>query len=100
MDKDNRKYRFCFIDYMWYVAEKWSEREHNNILRRFVPPYQKFMVWNVIFNVLSALPIDATFFFTQFTAILNVVFVKNSLRKKSKTTRIIGGKFRFYLVIE
>lgn len=21
MDKDNRKYRFCFIDYMWYVAE-------------------------------------------------------------------------------
>ena len=25
MDKDNRKYRFCFIDYMWYVAEKWSE---------------------------------------------------------------------------
>ena len=20
MDKDNRKYRFCFIDYMWYVA--------------------------------------------------------------------------------
>ena len=23
MDKDNRKYRFCFIDYMWYVAEIW-----------------------------------------------------------------------------
>ena len=20
MDKDNRKYRICFIDYMWYVA--------------------------------------------------------------------------------
>ena len=28
---DNRKYRFCFIDYMWYIAEKWSEREHNNL---------------------------------------------------------------------
>ena len=26
MDKDNRKYRFCFIDYMWYVAEIWHER--------------------------------------------------------------------------
>lgn len=31
MEKDNRKYRFCFIDYMWYIAEKWSEREHNNL---------------------------------------------------------------------
>lgn len=29
MDKDNRKYRICFIDYMWYVAEIWHEREHN-----------------------------------------------------------------------
>lgn len=31
MDKNNCKYRICFIDYMWYVAEKWSEREHNNL---------------------------------------------------------------------
>ena len=31
MDKTNRKYRICFFDYMWYVAEKWSEREHNNL---------------------------------------------------------------------
>lgn len=31
MEKSNRKYRFCFIDYMWYVAEKWSEREHTNL---------------------------------------------------------------------
>ena len=21
MEKDNRKYRICFIDYMWYVAD-------------------------------------------------------------------------------
>ena len=26
MEKDNRKYRICFIDYMWYVAEIWHER--------------------------------------------------------------------------
>ena len=31
MDKDNRKYRICFIDYMWYVAEIWHEREHTNL---------------------------------------------------------------------
>lgn len=37
MDKDNRKYRFCFIDYMWYVAEKWSEREYGNLNGRI--PY-------------------------------------------------------------
>lgn len=31
MENGNRKYRVCFIDYIWYVAEKWSEREHNNL---------------------------------------------------------------------
>lgn len=31
MEKDKRKYRLCFIDYMWYVAEICSEREHNNL---------------------------------------------------------------------
>lgn len=31
MDQGNRKYRICFIDYMWFIAEKWSEREHNNL---------------------------------------------------------------------
>ena len=36
MDKDNRKYRFCFIDYMWYVAEIWHEREHTNLNGRIL----------------------------------------------------------------
>lgn len=36
MEKDNRKYRICFIDYMWYVAEEWSEREHNNLNGRML----------------------------------------------------------------
>ncbi len=36
MDKDNRKYRICFIDYMWYVAEIWHEREHNNLNGRML----------------------------------------------------------------
>ena len=31
MEKDKRKYRFCFIDYMWCVAELCSERLHNRL---------------------------------------------------------------------
>ena len=31
MEKGTNKYHICFIDYMWYVAEKWSESEHNNL---------------------------------------------------------------------
>ena len=36
MEKDNRKYRICFIDYMWYVAEIWHEREHTNLNGRML----------------------------------------------------------------
>lgn len=31
MVNGNSKYRVCFIDYIWYVAERFSEREHNNL---------------------------------------------------------------------
>lgn len=30
-DFDKCRYRIGFIDYIWYVAEKWSEKEHNNL---------------------------------------------------------------------
>ena len=43
MDKDNRKYRICFIDYMWYVAEIWHEREHNNLNGRML----LFFCWQI-----------------------------------------------------
>lgn len=42
------------------------------ILRRFVPPYKKFMVMNVVFNVLSA--ILNLFSFALIIPILNVLF--------------------------
>lgn len=42
------------------------------ILRRFVPPYKKFMVWNVIFNFLSA--ILNLFSFALIIPILNILF--------------------------
>ncbi len=31
MERNRRRYRICFIDYIWYVAETWSAREHNNL---------------------------------------------------------------------
>lgn len=31
MEKSNRKYRLYPIDHIWYVAERVSEREHNNL---------------------------------------------------------------------
>ncbi len=30
-DFDKCRYQIGFIDYIWYVAEKWSEKEHNNL---------------------------------------------------------------------
>ena len=29
-------------------------KEFLQVLRRFVPPYKKYLVWSVIFNILSA----------------------------------------------
>lgn len=31
MWNSERKYRFCFLDRIWYAAEGWSRREHNNL---------------------------------------------------------------------
>ena len=45
MDKDNRKYRFCFIDYMWYVAEIWHERERTNLNGRMPVSYTHLDVY-------------------------------------------------------
>ena len=42
------------------------------VLRRFVPPYKKYMVWNVIFNFLSALL--NLFSFALIIPILNILF--------------------------
>jgi len=67
MDKNKRKFRFCFIDYMWYVAEIWYEREHThfngNMLLFFcwlfpilmplgIPLLSHFFGWGVGFFIL------------------------------------------------
>ena len=53
MEKDNRKYRICFIDYMWYVAEKWSEREHNNLNGRML----LFLCWLFAITIPLGIPL-------------------------------------------
>lgn len=70
MEKDNRKYRFCFIDHMWYVAEIWHEREHTNlngslllffcwflpILFPFgIPLLSHFFSWIIAFGIMMIL---------------------------------------------
>ncbi|MDR1723954.1 MAG: ABC transporter ATP-binding protein/permease [Tannerella sp.] len=45
------------------------------ILRRFVPPYKKYLAWNVVFNILSA--IFNVFTFTLIMPILEILFRVN-----------------------
>ena len=42
------------------------------VLRRFVPPYKKYMVWNILFNILSALLNLCSF--ALIIPILNILF--------------------------
>ena len=67
MDKDNRKYRFCFIDYMWYVAEIWHEREHNNLNGRML----LFFCW--LFAIL--VPLGTPLMFRYFSWIVAFAIV-------------------------
>lgn len=31
MKRANEEFKPCFIDYIWYVAETWSAKEHTNL---------------------------------------------------------------------
>jgi ATP-binding cassette subfamily B protein/subfamily B ATP-binding cassette protein MsbA len=42
------------------------------ILRRFIPPYKKYLLWNIVFNILSA--ILNLFSFVLIIPILNILF--------------------------
>ena len=75
MDKDNRKYRFCFIDYMWYVAEKWSEREHNNLNGRML----LFLCW--LFAITIPLGIPLLFRLFSWIIVHAKLLQKSEMRK-------------------
>lgn len=52
-------------------------KEFLRVLKRFVPPYKKYMVWNVVFNILSALL--NLFSFALIIPILNILFKISSV---------------------
>ena len=55
-------------------------KEFLQVLRRFVPPYKKYLVWAVVFNILSALL--NIFSFAAIIPILNILFkTEESLRE-------------------
>ena len=47
-------------------------REFINVLRRFVPPYKRYLVWSVVFNILSA--VLNIFSFMAIIPILQILF--------------------------
>lgn len=58
MEKVGHKYRICFIDYMWYVAGKWSEREHNNLDGGML----LFLCWLFVILIPVATPLACCYF--------------------------------------
>ena len=51
-------------------------KEFIRVLRRFVPPYKRYLVWSVVFNILSA--ILNIFSFMAIIPILNILFQTDS----------------------
>lgn len=67
MEKGNRKYRVCFIDYLWYVAERFSEREHNNLDGGML----LFMCW--LFVIIMPLGLTLGLFFGPAIAVPSLI---------------------------
>ena len=57
-------------------------KEFLQVLKRFIPPYKKYLVWAVVFNILSA--VLNIFSFAALIPILNILFkTEESLREVS-----------------
>lgn len=69
MGKDNHKYSICFIDYIWYVAERFSEREHNNLNGGML----LFMCW--LYVILLPLALTLGYFFGPAVAVSSLILV-------------------------
>ena len=67
MERNRRKYQICFIDCMWYAAEKWSAREHNNLNGGML----LFLVW--AFAILLPLGEPTAFHFLSRIAALTIM---------------------------
>ena len=59
-------------------------KEFLQVLRRFVPPYKKYLVWSIIFNILSA--VLNIFSFMTLIPILQILFKTSDVKPVTKLT--------------
>lgn len=67
-------------------------KEFLQILRRFVPPYKKYLVWSVTFNILSALL--NIFSFAALIPLLQILFKVNTGIKATQVMAWSEGSFK------
>ena len=71
-------------------------KEFLQILRRFVPPYKKYLVWSVVFNILSALL--NIFSFAALIPLLQILFKVNTGAKATHVMALSDGSLKDVLV--
>ena len=67
-------------------------KEFLQILRRFVPPYKKYLIWSVTFNILSALL--NIFSFAALIPLLQILFKVNTGIKATQVMAWSDGSFK------
>ena len=67
-------------------------KEFLEILRRFVPPYKKYLVWSVTFNILSALL--NIFSFAALIPLLQILFKVNTGAKATHVMALSDGSLK------
>ena len=67
-------------------------KEFLQILRRFVPPYKKYLVWSVVFNILSA--ILNIFSFAALIPLLQILFKVDTGAKATHVMALSDGSLK------
>lgn len=67
-------------------------KEFLQILRRFVPPYKKYLVWSVVFNILSA--ILNIFSFAALIPLLQILFKVDTGAKATQVMALSNGSLK------
>lgn len=97
MEKGKRNYRIYFIDYVWYVTGKWSEREHNNLNGRML----LFLCWLFAITIPLGIPLIfrlfswiVALFIVMLFCLLPSIFCK--LRYTAGQRKVINEHYRGY----
>ena len=67
-------------------------KEFLQILRRFVPPYRKYLVWSVVFNILSA--VLNIFSFAALIPLLQILFKVDTGAKATQVMALSDGSLK------